>query len=137
MPWEPDTVYNERHAQHRQRQWWGRLKGIVRTYRRRVAMLGVLILSSLLLACPLSMLAIHYAILTPPCYMHIVGNPFVEPTYYVSAGLPPDPSTYHVEIGHSRPVVEGGFNSESILAISIPLTQPIDCRQSVANSPTR
>jgi hypothetical protein len=114
-------------TQQRQRHW--QLRSGTGTH-RHFCTLGMLIVACLLLSCPLSLVAMQQSIIRPPCSGQSFGNPLVEPAYYVMAGIPlnePDPSIYRLEFGQHHPLGQRSFSSDTILAVRIPLNQPLDC----------
>jgi hypothetical protein len=131
MPWEPDTEYNEIQQAHRQRrQWWRRSSTSTGKRRRVLPNILALVLFCALLACPLSLLAIHYALIKPPCYGRSFGNPLVQPAYFVMVGIQlneQNPLVYRIEFGQHHPLGQQSFSSESIMAVHIPLNQPFRC----------
>lgn len=90
--------------------------------------LAACIVLVLLAGCGL--LLINTPVLSLSCTSRFAGDPFSGPTYYVTYRLDGDlnrSQTYLVEVGQSRPLVQGGFTSVAIVALRIPLVHPRHC----------
>lgn len=87
-------------------------------------------ISSLLFACVLGLLLISAPVLPLPCMSRFASDPFNGPTYYVTYRLDGDLShsqTYLVEVGRSLPSAQGGFTSNAMVALRIPLVSSSHC----------
>lgn len=102
-------------------------QGTGRRWLPRMLLIGI---SSLLFACVLGLLLISAPVLPLPCMSRFASDPFNGPTYYVTYRLDGDLShsqTYLVEVGRSLPSAQGGFTSNAMVALRIPLVSSSHC----------
>jgi hypothetical protein len=89
-----------------------------------------LLIGILLLLCLLGTLVISVSPVPLPCVTRFVSDPFNAPTYYLTyriadSGL--GGQSYLVELGQSRPLSQGGFISNPLIAQHIPLAHARRC----------
>jgi hypothetical protein len=85
----------------------------------------------MLVWCNLSSIGIQQGLLLSPCYTNHLGNPFAQPTTYVTYRIDRQgqrDAVYLLEIGQSQPIVNRGLQSHAWVLLRIPVTPRAQCR---------
>lgn len=97
---------------------------------RRLPLILSLLIGSLLFPCALGVLFISTPALPLPCVSRFAGDPFNAATSYVTYRLDGDVNrshTYFIEVGRTLPLAQGGFTSDALVAVRIPLAHARHC----------
>jgi len=100
------------------------------TGRRWLPRILLISVSSLLFSCALGLLLISAPVLPLPCISRFASDPNSSPTYYVTYRLDGDlnrSQTYLIEVGRSLPLAQGGFTSNAMVTLRIPLVSSRHC----------